>query len=97
MHAFGSRVVQREVFIELFSPATDGPSSDREQSNRLHLTLIHQMACCEQSEYRIAVKALQIEIRYFCHLLFSVQYLKFVRRVILLQCDDHYDIRLKTN
>ena len=65
-------------------------------NNMLHLTLIHQMACCEQSEYRIAVKALQI--LYFCHLLLSVQYQNFVSRVILLQYDNHSrpNIRLKT-
>jgi hypothetical protein len=52
------------------------------------------MACCEQSGYTIAVKALQIP--YFSHLLFSVQYRNLVCRVILSQYDNHYDIRLKT-
>jgi len=41
-------------------------------NNTLHLTLIHQMACCEPCEYRIAVKAWQI--LYYCHLLSSVHY-----------------------
>jgi len=63
-------------------------------ANGLLSTLIHQMACCEQLKYGIAVKALYIP--YFCRLLFSVQYANFVCRVISLQYDNDYDIRLKT-
>jgi len=62
---------------------------------RLHLTLIHQMACCDQSECRIAVKAFQIP--YFCHLLFSVQYLHFVCRVIYCSMITTMILDLKLN
>jgi len=51
------------------------------QLNRFHLTLIHQMAFSEQLKYQIVAKALQN--LYFCHLLFGVQYINFVCRVIL--------------
>ena len=52
------------------------------------------MAFSEQLKYRIAVKALQIPC--FGHPSFFVQYqLNFGCQVILLQNDNHYDIRLK--
>jgi len=54
----------------------------RHSSNMLYLTLIRQMASYEQLKYRMAVQ-IALQIPCFCHLLFRVQYLNFVCRVLL--------------